>query len=65
MVTETAASEDPQQQQQQPPPSSNTTSNQHETMSFEFADYVDETQLEHVMKLVLQDLSEPYSSTYK
>ena len=29
----------------------------------EFVDYVDESQLEHVMKLVLQDLSEPYSST--
>ena len=28
----------------------------------EFVDYVDESQLEHVMKLVLQDLSEPYSS---
>jgi hypothetical protein len=58
MVTETAASKDPQ-----PPPSSNTTTQQHETKSFVFADYVDETQLEHVMKLVLQDLSEPYSST--
>jgi 2-hydroxy-3-keto-5-methylthiopentenyl-1-phosphate phosphatase len=29
----------------------------------EFIDYVDESQLEHVMKLVIQDLSEPYSST--
>lgn len=29
----------------------------------EFKDYKDESQLEHVMKLVLQDLSEPYSST--
>ena len=28
----------------------------------EFQDYKDESQLEHVMKLVLQDLSEPYSS---
>jgi hypothetical protein len=55
MVTETASFKDAK------PPSSIT--NQHETKSFEFADYVDETQLEHVMKLVLQDLSEPYSST--
>ena len=28
----------------------------------EFSDYKNEAQLEHVMKLVLQDLSEPYSS---
>lgn len=28
----------------------------------EFQDYKDESQLTHVMKLVLQDLSEPYSS---
>ena len=28
----------------------------------EFQDYKDESQLPHVMKLVLQDLSEPYSS---
>jgi hypothetical protein len=54
MVAETAASKDPQ-----PSPSNN---DQHEQKSFEFADYVDETQLEHVMKLVLQDLSGPYSS---
>lgn len=31
--------------------------------NIEFKDYKDESQLEHVMKLVLQDLSEPYSST--
>ena len=30
----------------------------------EFVDYEDETQLEHVMKLVIQDLSEPYSSKF-
>lgn len=28
-----------------------------------FVDYVDESQLEHVMSLVGRDLSEPYSST--
>ena len=28
-----------------------------------FVDYKDESQLDHVMKLVIQDLSEPYSST--
>jgi hypothetical protein len=31
--------------------------------SIEFKDYKDESQLEHVMKLVTTDLSEPYSST--
>lgn len=30
----------------------------------EFRDYADESQLEHVMKLVTTDLSEPYSSTF-
>ena len=29
-----------------------------------FVDYVDESQLEHVMSLVGRDLSEPYSSAY-
>jgi hypothetical protein len=29
-----------------------------------FVDYVDESQLEHVMSLVGRDLSEPYSSTF-
>ena len=29
-----------------------------------FVDYKDESQLDHVMKLVIQDLSEPYSSEY-
>ena len=31
------------------------------TLNYTFQDYVDESQLEHVMKCV-QDLSEPYSS---
>ena len=31
--------------------------------NIEFRDYADESQLEHVMKLVTTDLSEPYSST--
>ena len=30
-----------------------------------FVDYKDESQLDHVMKLVIQDLSEPYSSECK
>jgi hypothetical protein len=32
--------------------------------SVEFKDYEDESQLEHVMKLVTKDLSEPYSSEF-
>jgi peptide alpha-N-acetyltransferase len=30
----------------------------------EFQDYMDESQLDHVMQLVTKDLSEPYSSTF-
>jgi hypothetical protein len=35
-----------------------------EIAGIRFVDYVDESQLEHVMSLVGRDLSEPYSSTF-
>ena len=35
-----------------------------EESAIEFQDYLDESQLDAVMQLVTQDLSEPYSSTY-
>lgn len=35
-----------------------------EESTIEFQDYLDESQLDAVMQLVTQDLSEPYSSTY-
>lgn len=39
-----------------------TTSLDEEIEGIQFVDYIDESQLDHVMSLVGRDLSEPYSS---
>lgn len=40
----------------------NTCDNNDEINGIRFVNYVDESQLDHVMSLVGRDLSEPYSS---
>jgi hypothetical protein len=42
----------------------NKSNDDEEIAGVRFVDYVDESQLEHVMSLVGNDLSEPYSSEF-